>query len=174
MAEQVLVTGGSGYIASWCIVELMRRGYQVRTTVRSAATQAAVRGAIAATSVAIDRLTFATADLTDDVGWDAAVSGCSYVVHVASPLGGHQDLITPARDGTLRVLKAAVDAGVKRVVMTSAAAAARLPRESTGVADETAWSDPADPRSTTWSASSPSSTRATRYPLRSGRSRSAA
>jgi nucleoside-diphosphate-sugar epimerase len=146
VAEQVLVTGGSGYIASWCIVELIRRGYLVRTTVRSAAKQAAVRGAIAVTSVAIDRLTFATADLTDDVGWEAAVSGCSYVVHVASPLGGHQDLITPARDGTLRVLKAAVDAGVKRVVMTSAAAAARLPRESTGVADETAWSDPADPR----------------------------
>jgi nucleoside-diphosphate-sugar epimerase len=142
----VLVTGGSGYIASWCIVELLRRGYRVRTTVRSAAKQAAVQAAAAAMSVPIDLLTFATADLTGDAGWDAAMSGCTYVLHVASPLGGDRDLVAPARDGTLRVLTAAVNAGVKRVVMTSAAATARLPRESAGIADETVWSDPADPR----------------------------
>jgi len=146
MADQVLVTGGSGFIASWCIVALLRRGYRVRTTVRSAAKQAAVRAAIVATGTSVEALTFAIADLTGDAGWDAAMSGCAYVLHVASPLGGSHDLLEPARDGTLRVLRAAVDAGAKRVVMTSAAAAARLPREATGIADETVWSDPADPR----------------------------
>ncbi len=146
MADQVLVTGGSGFVASWCIVALLRRGYRVRTTVRSPAKQAAVRTAVMATGAPIEALTFATADLTSDAGWDAAMSGCTYVLHVASPLGGDHDLVAPARDGTLRVLHAAVGAGAKRVVMTSAAAAARLPRDATGIADETVWSDPTDPR----------------------------
>jgi nucleoside-diphosphate-sugar epimerase len=151
MHETVLVTGGTGFIAGWCIVELLQRGYAVRTTVRSLAKEAAVRAAIAPAVDADDRLTVVVADLTKDDGWDAAVTGCDYVLHVASPLGGQTSgdanaLIGPARDGTLRVLGVATRAGVKRVVMTSAAAAARPPLDSDRVSDETIWADPADPQ----------------------------
>ena len=133
--ETVLVTGGTGFVAGWCIVELLQRGYAVRTTVRSLSKEPAVRAAVASAADAGDRLTFVAADLTRDEGWDAAVAGCDYVLHVASPLGGDASrdpdaLLAPARDGTLRVLRAATKAGVKRVVMTSAAAAARPPQGS--------------------------------------------
>jgi nucleoside-diphosphate-sugar epimerase len=147
MAETVLVTGGTGFIARWCIVELVRRGYDVRTTVRIATREPSVRSAIATEIDARDRLECVVADLTLDDGWDAAVNGCDYVLHVASPLrtgdGGDPDaLIIPARDGTLRVLRAATKAGAKRVVMTSAANAAS-PSSYTeqGVTDETLWTD---------------------------------
>jgi dihydroflavonol-4-reductase len=151
MHETVLVTGGTGFIAGWCIVELLQRGYPVRTTVRSAAKEEAVRAAIASAIDAGDRLTVVVADLTNDDGWDAAVAGCDYLLHVASPLGAQTPrdanaLIGPARDGTLRVLRAAAKAGVKRVVMTSAAAAARPPLDSNRASDETIWADPADPQ----------------------------
>lgn len=154
MPETVLVTGGTGFIAGWCIAELLRRGYAVRATVRSLSREPAVRAAIAPVVEADktrDRLTVVAADLTDDAGWDAALAGCDYVLHVASPLGWENprdanELIVPAREGTLRVLRAATRAGVRRVVMTSAAAAAR-PRVGTDiVSDETVWSDPADPQ----------------------------
>jgi len=147
-AETVLVTGGTGFIAGWCSVELLRRGYAVRATVRSLSTEAAVRTAVASAVDAGNRLTIVAADLTKDEGWDAAAAGCDYVLHVASPLGGgdKESLIAPARDGTLRVLRAATNAGVRRVVMTSAAAAARPPVDSGRVADETIWADPADPQ----------------------------
>ena len=98
-----------------------------------------------------DRLSVVVANLNDDRGWDAAVAGCDYVLHVASPLGGgavkdRHALVAPARDGTLRVLRAAAKAGVKRVVMTSAAATARPPLTSDRVSDETIWADPEDPQ----------------------------
>jgi nucleoside-diphosphate-sugar epimerase len=98
-----------------------------------------------------DRLSVVVADLNDDRGWDAAVAGCDYVLHVASPLGGgavkdRHALVAPARDGTLRVLRAAANAGVKRVVMTSAAATARPPLTSDRVSDESIWADPEDPQ----------------------------
>lgn len=134
MAEAVLVTGGSGFIAGWCIALLRERGYRVRTTLRDPS-KAARFG---------DGVTVAIADLTRDDGWDAAVAGCDYVLHVASPLGAARErdaFLAPARDGTLRVLKAAVGAGVTRVVMTSAAAAAR-PRR--GLSVETVWADAED------------------------------
>jgi dihydroflavonol-4-reductase len=91
-----------------------------------------------------ERLVFFTADLTGDEGWDAAIAGSDYVLHVASPLGGgayldRDAMIATARDGTLRVLRAAVKARVKRVVMTSAAAAARAPLSSNRISDETVW-----------------------------------
>lgn len=151
MAETVLVTGGTGYIAGWCIVQLLERGYSVRTTVRDVAKEQRVREAIAGAKVATDRLSFAVADLNGDEGWDAAVAGCEHVLHVASPLGGgtpgdRNSLVAPARDGTLRVLRAAAKAGVKRVVMTSAAAAARPPLATERMSDETVWSDPEDPQ----------------------------
>ena len=146
--EVVLVTGGTGFVAGWCIVALLQRGYQVRTTVRNLAQESAVRTAVASMAQATDRLTFFTADLTRDDGWDDAMAGCDYVLHVASPLSGDTSgpdaLIVPARDGTLRVLRAAVKAGVRRVVMTSAAAAARPPHSADRISDETVWADPAD------------------------------
>jgi nucleoside-diphosphate-sugar epimerase len=149
MVETVLVTGGTGFVAGWCIVELLRRGYVVRTTVRSLSKETAVRAAVATAADAGDRLTFFAADLTRDEGWDTALTGCDYVLHVASPLGGDVSrnpnaLLVPARDGALRVLRAAAKAGVKRVVMTSAAAAARPPYGSDIISDETIWADPAD------------------------------
>jgi len=138
MSETVLVTGGTGYVAGWCVLALRERGYAVRTTVRTPGQQGA--GAV-------------VADLTSDEGWDAAMAGVDYVLHVASPLGednprNPDDLIVPARDGTLRVLRAAVAAGVKRVVMTSAAnAASPASYASEGVTDETLWTvdDPSLP-----------------------------
>ena len=151
MAESVLVTGGTGYVAGWVIVELLERGYSVRTTVRSLSRSDAVRAAVSAVVEPGDRLSFAEADLTRDDGWDTAVAGMDYVLHVASPLGDEhsrdpQALIVPARDGALRVLRAATAAGVKRVVMTSAAnAASPSSYAEEGVTDETLWTDPDDP-----------------------------
>lgn len=151
MTETVLVTGGTGFVAGWCIVNLLERGYIVRTTLRTMSKEATVRAAVASQTGAGDRLGFCVADLTSDEGWDAAMAGCDYVLHVASPLGtgaekGRDSLTAPARDGTLRVLRAATKAGVKRVVMTSAAATARPPLASGKVSDETVWADPDDPQ----------------------------
>ncbi|MEV0073311.1 aldehyde reductase [Amycolatopsis sp. NPDC050768] len=150
---RVLVTGGTGYVAGWCLVELLRRGYDVRTTVRSAAKEAAVRRAVGSEIDPGDRLEVVVADLTSDAGWAEAVAGCTYVLHVASPLGGDGSrdpdaFIGPARDGALRVLKAATEAGVSRVVMTSSLAAAAPPigTRSAEVFDETRWTDPDDRR----------------------------
>jgi nucleoside-diphosphate-sugar epimerase len=144
MTETVLVTGGTGFVGGWCIADLLNRGYAVRTTIRDPMRAAAVRNAAGGGG----RLTVAVADLGSDDGWDDAVAGCDYVLHVASPLGaggrgGEQALIGPARDGTLRVLGAATRAGVKRVVMTSSTAAA-TPSDPRATADETVWTDPAD------------------------------
>lgn len=135
----VLVTGGTGYVAGWCVAMLLERGYDVRTTVRSPAGAERVRRAVG------DGVEVVTADLTSDDGWAAAVLGCEYVLHVASPLGidGSTALVEPARDGTLRVLRAAADAGVRRVVMTSAAnTASPSSYRDDGVSDETLWTDP--------------------------------
>jgi nucleoside-diphosphate-sugar epimerase len=148
MSEMVLVTGGSGFVAGWCIVDLLKRGYTVRTTIRSLSKEAAARAAIGSAADVTDRLSFAAADLNADEGWDAAVQGCDYVLHVASPLGGGtsktaDELVRPARDGALRVLRAATKAGVKRVVMTSSCGAATpVTMGVDTVSDETLWSDP--------------------------------
>jgi dihydroflavonol-4-reductase len=145
MAETVLVTGGTGYIAGWCITDLLSRDYLVRTTVRGTAREGVVRSAVGSVVDAGDRLSFAVADLTSPAGWEAAVDGVDYVLHVASPLSG-DDMLTPARDGARNVLSAAANAGVKRVVMTSAAnAASPSSYTEAGVTDETLWTDPEDP-----------------------------
>jgi dihydroflavonol-4-reductase len=124
----VLVTGGSGYIAGYCIARLLADGWRVRTTVRSLARAADVRAAIGAIAPGAERIEFAAADLNADAGWADAVAGVDYVLHVASPVPAvdpksDDELVRPARDGALRVLKAARDAGVKRVVMTSSISA---------------------------------------------------
>lgn len=152
MSERVLVTGGTGYVGGWTIVGLLERGYEVRTTVRSPGGEARVRAAVATETEAGDRLSFAQADLLDDGGWDAAMDGIDHVLHVASPLGDERAdadaLIVPAREGALRVLRAATRAGVRRVVMTSAAnAASPTSYRSEGVTDERLWTidDPSLP-----------------------------
>src|SRR5512135_2883093 len=123
--EKVLVTGGSGFIAGRCILHLLEAGYQVRATLRSLRRADEVRAMLIAGGVDPgDRLSFVTADLTSDAGWPKAAAGCAYVLHIASPVGttnpkNDDEMILPARDGVLRVLRAARDAGVCRVVLTS-------------------------------------------------------
>jgi nucleoside-diphosphate-sugar epimerase len=140
--QLVLVTGGSGFIGAHCIKRLHEDGYRVRTTVRSLAREPEVREL-----VGDGPLEVVAADLTADEGWAEAVAGCSYVLHVASPFPLAQpkhedDLIVPARDGALRVLRAAHAAGVKRVVLTSSFAAIGYGHgHPDKVYDETSWTD---------------------------------
>ncbi len=149
--QTVLVTGGSGYLGGWCLVELLRRGYRVRTTVRDLAREGEVRAALASQVDAGDRLTVLAADLKDDPGWPQAVEGCDYVLHVASPFPPQQpkdpnELIVPAREGTLRVLAASLDAGVQRIVVTSSVAAITGgDKPASGPLTERNWSDPDNP-----------------------------
>src|ERR1700743_594915 len=125
----VLVTGGSGFLGSYCIMHLLALGHGVRTTVRNLKREADVRAMLKAGGAdAGNRLSFFAADLEKDAGWAQAVAGGDYVLHVASPFPAaipkHEDeLIVPAREGALRVLRASRDAGVKRVVLTSSFAA---------------------------------------------------
>jgi nucleoside-diphosphate-sugar epimerase len=127
--SEVLVTGGSGFIGSYCILQLLSSGYGVRTTVRNRSREGDVRTMLKAGGADPgDRVSFVAADLTTDAGWPEAVAGCDYVLHVASPFPlsnpkDENDLIVPAREGALRVLRASRDAGVKRVVLTSSFAA---------------------------------------------------
>ena len=143
--QTVLVTGASGYVGSWAAVELLRRGYRVRGTIRDLRREPEVRAMIAGAVDPGDRLVFLAADLLKDEGWDAAAAGADYVLHVASPMPigefRGQDVITPAREGTRRVLQASQKAGVRRLVMTSSTAAAMPARRSGAVADETVWTD---------------------------------
>lgn len=148
MPETVLVTGGTGFVGGWCVAELLKRGYNVRTTVRSEAKKDTVRQMMAKAGVDAANLSFAIADLNSDDGWAGAMQGVDYLLHVASPLatGDTSDIdafVKPAREGTLRVLRAAVDAGVKRVVLTSSAAAANPGIAGDSYTDETVWTDPA-------------------------------
>ena len=144
----VLVTGGSGFIGSHAILQLLAAGHQVKTTVRSLKREGDVRALLKTGGAEPgDRLSFVAADLEKDAGWSEAVAGCDYVLHVASPfppsIPKHEDeLIVPARDGALRVLRAARDAGVKRVVLTSSFAAVGYGhKEQKKPFDETSWTN---------------------------------
>jgi nucleoside-diphosphate-sugar epimerase len=149
MQSTVLVTGGSGFIGSHCILQLLAAGYSVRTTVRSLKREGDVRALLKeGEAEAGHGLSFAVADLEKDAGWAEAVAGCEYVLHVASPFPAsepkHEDeLIVPAREGALRVLRAARDAGVKRVVLTSSFAAIGYGhKQQSAPFNETDWTDP--------------------------------
>lgn len=148
----VLVTGGSGYVGGYCIIGLLQEGYVVRTTVRDLKREAEVRATLAKVVDLGNRLSFHAANLSADTGWDEAVAGCDYVLHVASPAVAAQpkdpnELIVPARDGARRVISAAVRAGAKRVVMTSSTYATSQ-RIGSGdcVSDESTWTDLSDKR----------------------------
>lgn len=126
--QTILVTGGSGFVGSHVILQLLAAGHDVRTTVRTLAREAEVRATLEKAGADTGRLTFFATDLEKDDGWAAAVAGCDHVQHVASPFPqsqpeDEQELIRPAVNGTRRVLRAARDAGVKRVVVTSSFAA---------------------------------------------------
>jgi nucleoside-diphosphate-sugar epimerase len=144
----VLVTGGSGFVGSHCILRLLADGHRVRTTVRDPRRADDVRAMLRAGGAEPDdRVTFVAADLERNAGWAEAVAGCEYVLHVASPFPAntpkHDDeLVVPAREGALRVLRASRDAGVTRVVMTSSFAAIGYghPQQERPF-DETSWTD---------------------------------
>jgi nucleoside-diphosphate-sugar epimerase len=146
----VLVTGGSGYIGTQLIAALARAGQPVRATARTTAREADIRAALARGGVGDAELEVVAADLTSDDGWAAAMNGVSEVHHVASPIPVAQpdnpdELIVPARDGTLRVLRAARDAGVRRVVLTSSFAAIGYSPKPVRDYDESDWTDPDTP-----------------------------
>jgi nucleoside-diphosphate-sugar epimerase len=147
--KTVLVTGGTGYLAGWCIAELIRRGYRVRTTVRSPAREHEVHAAVDSEVDSHHNLTVHQADLLSDDHWDHVIEGCDYVLHVASPLPVSQpkdpdELIVPAREGTVRVVSRALEAGVERIVLTSSVAAIRGGNEGRAL-DETIWTDLSSP-----------------------------
>jgi len=147
--SKVLVTGGSGFIGSHVILQLLAAGHEVRTTVRNLRRADDVRAMLKTGGAAEPggRLTFFAADLEKDTGWGEAIAGCEYVLHVASPFPpgvpkDENELIVPAREGTLRVLRAARDASVKRVVLTSSFAAIGYGHgPQTTPFDETIWTD---------------------------------
>ncbi|CAA7195985.1 SDR family oxidoreductase [Chryseobacterium potabilaquae] len=125
----VLVTGGTGFLGVHTILQLLQQGFEVKTTLRSLAKKDSIIKALEKEGITdFSSLSFIEADLMSDNNWDQAVKDCDYVLHLASPFPAQNpedenEVIIPARDGALRVLKASRDAGVKRVVLTSSFAA---------------------------------------------------
>jgi dihydroflavonol-4-reductase len=143
-----LVTGGSGYLGTRLVADLLLAGTEVRTTVRSLDSEAGLRAAVRRAGADDAGLEVVTASLTEDDGWTAALAGIEEVHHVASPMIQTQDpdeVVVPARDGSLRVLRAAVAAGARRVVLTSSFAAIGYSPKPVRDYDETDWTDPATP-----------------------------
>ena len=142
--EKVLVTGITGYIGQHCAAELLRHGYEVAGTIRSSAKADATRTAIARVAN-VEKLSFVEADLLSDKGWSEAMSGCTFVLHVASPFLleepiDENELISPAVQGTKRVVAAAQRAGVERLVLTSSTFAI-IAGKDTGQYGPNDWSD---------------------------------
>jgi nucleoside-diphosphate-sugar epimerase len=150
---RVLVTGGTGFLGTHCLVQLLVAGHETRATVRDLSREKDVRAMLrqGGAGEVGHQLSLAQADLNANAGWAKAVADCDFVLHVASPYPktvpkDENELIAPARDGALRVLRAARDAGVKRVVLTSSFAAIGYGQEtrSTPFTEED-WTNLADP-----------------------------
>jgi dihydroflavonol-4-reductase len=151
VAERVLVTGATGFIAQHCLLQLLDAGYLVRGTARSPGRTREITDLLAPHlgDTGLTRLPdfeVVAADLTSDDGWNEAVADCRYVLHVASPLPraaakNDDELVVPARDGTLRVLRSALAAGVERVVLTSSVSAIVYGNDRAKTFDESDWSN---------------------------------
>lgn len=147
-APTILVTGGTGYLGTRLLADLLASGAAVRTTVRSLDRADEVRAAVRRAGVDDAGLSFAAASLTDDDGWADALAGIEEVHHTASPMiqtAVPDEVVVPARDGALRVLRAARDAGARRVVLTSSFAAVGYSPKPVRDYDESDWTDPATP-----------------------------
>ncbi|HTE32348.1 MAG TPA: aldehyde reductase [Chryseolinea sp.] len=147
----VLVTGGSGFVGAHCILQLLQKGYRVKTTLRSMNRRDEVMDMLGNGGIeSFQDLSFIEADLTKDANWNEAVKECEFVLHVASPIflkipRHESEMITPAVDGTLRVLKASRDAGVKRVVLTSSFAAVGYShKDASKLITEESWTNAGD------------------------------
>ena len=145
----VLVTGGSGALGAYCLLQLLTKGYAVKTTLRALNKKKEVIQMLKAGGItSLVNLSFIEADLTSDTNWDQAMSGCQYVLHIASPTHAEakvseENMIHPAVEGTRRVLKAARNAGVKRVVMTSSFGAVGFSnKKRISVTTEADWTNP--------------------------------
>ncbi|HWK02020.1 MAG TPA: aldehyde reductase [Puia sp.] len=149
--KMVLVTGGTGFVGGHCILQLLQNGYKVRTTIRSLSKKNKVEEMLKNGGIkSFEKIEFIEADLNDNKNWAEAVKDCEYVLHVASPIflriPKHEDeMIIPAVNGTLRVLKAARDSGVKRVVITSSFGAVGYSHtDPNTLITEKEWTDPTD------------------------------
>ena len=143
--DKVLVTGASGFIGLHCIAQLLQAGYQVRGSLRSRARESEIRNALSKVVNTENRLEICELDLLKDDGWDEAVSGCDYVMHVASPLldrepKDQEEIIRPAHEGLMRAIKSSVKNKVKRFVMTSSFSAIGYGHVK-DVFDESHWTD---------------------------------
>ena len=145
MSKKVLLTGISGFVGQHCAVELLKNGYTVRGSVRNLSKEQEVRKGIANVIDAKDNLEFCELDLSSDKGWDKAMEGCAYVLHVASPFviaepKDENEMIKPAVEGTLRALNAAKKAGIKKVVLTSSTVAMAGDKKKNNLTQES-WTD---------------------------------
>ncbi len=149
MTKTVLVTGGTGFVGTHIIFQLLQRGYNVKTTIRSLSSKSKVIDTLKFNGIStFDKLTFVEADLSKDDNWDVAMKGCNYVLSVASPVfftipKDENEVIRPAVEGIIRVLKAARNAGVKRVVMTSNFGAVGFSNKNSNITTtEEDWTNP--------------------------------
>lgn len=154
MADTVFVSGSSGFVAKHIVLQLLDSGRTVVGSLRDPSRAGEVRAALAPRLAegALDRLRFVTLDMTRDAGWDTALRGCDAMIHTASPFPYAEprtdaEVVTPAVDGTLRALRAARDAGIRRVVLTSSSYAVtkRALPEGRDHYTEEDWSDPEGP-----------------------------
>ncbi|OVA00692.1 NAD-dependent epimerase/dehydratase [Macleaya cordata] len=145
--ERVCVTGAGGFIASWVVNYLLSKGYIVHGTVRDPFDEKNAH--LKKLEKATENLQLFKAELQDYNSLYAAISGCSGVFHVASPVPSGRvanpevEVVEPALTGTRNILRACTEAKVKRVVVVSSLAAVILnpnwPKDQ--VMDESCWSD---------------------------------
>ena len=144
--DKVLVTGVTGFIGLHCVQQLLNKGFKVNGTLRSFDRKDEVINALSSHKTSTEHLTLFETDLMDDKGWDQAIEGCDYVLHVASPFvitpQSEDFFVKPAVEGSLRVLKLANNNHIKKVVLTSSFAAMADTLEEKESFDESDWSDP--------------------------------